>query len=315
MSGRDWRGDLAFGLALLAVLIGGGVGFVALWNEQPNATEKAQYAAREQAQRDDVIASCYHLPFDRQKMCVYQAFQAERDANRAEEDLGAQQYMAKASFWLWFIGFAQALAAVGGIYYIARTLDLTADTARAAVDANDLARGSRRPWLSVKVSNAQEDFLMRDEFAADIDCSIENMGQLPAVNTSIRCEVIPVRRRHDANEHFKKFVEDAVVSYDPREIRDPIIIFPGRDYSTETPEMVDCKAPAEFRRPPKLFQFNICVCYHSPQHAETFHTAAAFVLSRKSEYLSFLDSEDDTRYLTREMTTLKSRPLRVNSIS
>ena len=295
---RDWRRDLAFGLTFLIVLIGGGVGLVALWNEQPNAAEKAQYAALEQAQRDNIIASCYRLPFDRQEMCVYQAFQTERDTNRAEEDVGAQQYMAKAGFWLWLVGWMQALAAVGGIYYIARTLDLTADTAKAAVEANDLMRAEQRPWLSVELERVVELLGKSDAgqpgrnlIAANIKPTIENFGKTPTLAAREYFEIQPIEPRFGNAKSLDDFVRECIAKFTSDDTQFVYRAFPEKSIKLPGAYVIASEPYDPDLRPPSIFEILCCVVYKSGNDSTVSHTATLYLATRSSAVTKFLSGD------------------------
>jgi len=138
--------DIAFGLAGLIVLLVGLLGLIQLLEQQKYPEQAARNAVYDHAESDKNFLACDGLPLNLQIICIKDAFNAEEDAKRANEDVKAQKYMAITGFWAWLIGWIQALVAVGGIYYIARTLDANRIAVEHAQEAN------RASWEAVGIA-------------------------------------------------------------------------------------------------------------------------------------------------------------------
>lgn len=173
MPNRGLVRDIAFGFAFLAVLLSGIYGLTELVNEHRRSADAAQYAANEKAVTNDQVSGCQALPPKDALICVSKAFNANRDANRAEEDVSAQKYMAKAAFWAWVAAWFQSLVAIGGIYFVARTVSQTGEALRLT---NRQLLIENRPWLKITsvTREAWEDGEGRDGYSLVV--FVKNVG-------------------------------------------------------------------------------------------------------------------------------------------
>ncbi|KQZ31933.1 hypothetical protein ASD50_14845 [Mesorhizobium sp. Root552] len=186
MPKRERVKDNVFGIAFLIVLLGG---VYALWDlakQQEYTASATQYAANEQAIANEEIARCYGLAPEKRLVCVSKAYNAQRDANRAEDDVSAQKYMANASFWAWVAAWAQSLVAVGGIYFVARTVSQTGEVLRIT---NGQILIENRPWLKIKSVSIEkiEDGDGREDVSLWV--LVENVGSSPALHVEARAKV------------------------------------------------------------------------------------------------------------------------------
>lgn len=196
---------VAFALAALFVLIVGIIGHIQLLQQQAQTDATARNAANHEAQLDENLARCYTLPFDQQSICIRNSYDAYRTTERAEENLTAQQYIAKTGFWLWSIGAIQALVAVVGIYFIALTLDASkaavAAANRTADEAKRIGEAQTRAYMSVEeifvsIQKNDKGIINYGEFAPTFEIKFSNTGNSPALSFSCDVRVFYVHFRH-----------------------------------------------------------------------------------------------------------------------
>lgn len=199
---HDWSRKVVFGLILLIVFGIGGSGTLYLANEQYQARDKSDYSSDKKAARDEEIATCLGSLVTSPSACISQAYDAENDAKRADKDLAAQQYMARTGFWMWLVGWLQALGAITGIYFIAQTLDASRIAVEQGRDANEAS------WKAVEVARkSAEDMLLLGEvqYRAYLSCDsgfyrvtddkvvfkvwFTNRGQSPTLNCEMKAQV------------------------------------------------------------------------------------------------------------------------------
>lgn len=195
---RDWLfyGSLA-GL-ILAALIAVGV-YTSLQYQlkqtyqRQNVTPTKPYTARDQ--QNDRCASIDAL--DKYLNCLAKNARAEREENRAQYDLEAQQDMALWAYWILWISGIGLLVTAAGVVYVARTLHATRETldqtrrqAQASVDANQITRAGLRPWIDFQLLEVNEQRDKDGNLAGFIFAiSQRNVGKTLASDGRFHCEV------------------------------------------------------------------------------------------------------------------------------
>ncbi|MEP5632349.1 MAG: hypothetical protein ABJP79_10770 [Tateyamaria sp.] len=128
--------------------------------------------------------------------CYKDAYNTDREQERAEADLNAQREMANwAEGMLWatlFIGTVTAAVTALGVIYVAKTLGATSETLKAARAANKIMRDDQRPWLKVHEPTLTSIKALPGGFHGgnasvwiEFSVSIENVGKSPAHQVSI----------------------------------------------------------------------------------------------------------------------------------
>lgn len=208
------------------VLIGASIfvitlGFVAVWNlhknDQANKLQLERYAQNERKQREEKISRCVLLPIFQQELCYSEAYNDQLDAIRPENEIAVQQYMADVSLWQLISGWVQALMAAGGIYFIAKTYDKTAEAVAGSNAATDVMRkamlAEHRPWIEIKnvtisypsVSVCGINGEQREAFQCVVTYDIENTGSTPAL--------ILYRSGHGYNSDLHSHSKDELIKF------------------------------------------------------------------------------------------------------
>lgn len=122
-------------------------------------------------------------------LCVDGENDAKAEAERAEEDLQAQQNMAEWAKWLTLLTAAQLAVGVGGVYLVLRGLDLNAEATsaatRQAVASEKTYIADNRPYFIV--SDLQIGSLESELFDRDVPYvfRFRNYGKAPALVTGV----------------------------------------------------------------------------------------------------------------------------------
>lgn len=165
-------------------------------------TEKADYAAYQQHQRDCLRRQTVSVA--EIKECLGSYVGPDREQERAEQDLNAQRDMAYwAESMLWASWVTIVVTSIG-VLYVALTLKEAKATTAAAAEgveqsrrANDIASDAvfqdQRPWLdfTMKVSRAPEDTSTHG-IVIWVTVEISNCGKTPAKNVRIAGHAWPV---------------------------------------------------------------------------------------------------------------------------
>ncbi|MEL6571577.1 MAG: hypothetical protein AAFQ64_07960 [Pseudomonadota bacterium] len=124
------------------------------------------------------------VSIDKALSCYRDAYNTDREQERAEEDLDAQREMAN-----WAEGMLWATVAVGGItagvtalgvWFVAKTLKATSDTLLAAREANNIMRNDQRPWLYCDSAK---------RIGKEVEFGLRNEGRTPAHSCEIHYDV------------------------------------------------------------------------------------------------------------------------------
>jgi len=202
MSKRYRFRNIALALGIAGTLLVSAYAFVDLnIGKQDGAARIERESAEDQKQRQYTIANCPSNPPMELVVCVANAYAAEREAQRAHEDLQAQQDSARAAFWMIALGGIQALLGIVGLVFLVRSLDHSANALREARDANnaawqadvttrEVAEAQVRAYLGL---SGIETILYYDDMplrvSAYFKIGIINGGQTPARNISYRVSI------------------------------------------------------------------------------------------------------------------------------
>lgn len=208
------------------LLIGASIGVfimsgLALWNLNKNdkaaQLQLERYVQNERKQREENINRCMSLPIAQQVLCYSKSYNDQRDATRPENEIAVQQYMADVGYWQLVSGWLQALVAVGGIYFIAKTYDKTAEAVAGSNAATDVMRkamlAEHRPWIEIKnVTISYPSFSVcgingeqREAFQCIVTYDIENTGSTPALILS--------RSGHGYNSDLHSHSRDELIKF------------------------------------------------------------------------------------------------------
>lgn len=136
--------------------------------------------------RDKVAQACAGGDKSESIKCVTEAFEAKREYEYNQSDLVAQR---QSALWAYIMAaaavFGIALSAVG-VWLVKTTFDETRK-------ANEIAKASQRPWLSVQI--IPKSIKMTDNgYAIFVDVLATNIGQIAARNYAIACHIFRVDR-------------------------------------------------------------------------------------------------------------------------
>lgn len=199
----------------------------------------AQYAQDAQGK---IESRCLPLPDAAQAECIREVVETTNEHDRSERDLVAQTGMAVWAFGMFIVSGLAAIITGLGVWFVKRTLDQTAETNRAALDAalaahesNEIMREERRPWLRL-------DQDIPCEFLVDAGASrcsilwgytVKNLGKSPAHNIRIVWDVY----RYDWSfvAAGRQGVEDVFNRAKRDTLHDAAILFPDEDrhFSTQ----------------------------------------------------------------------------------
>lgn len=165
-------------LMAAGMFIGNGTGY---YNAKSDA-----YSAMTEAETKQRVQDCFATTSDIDPaVCVREAIASGRDDERSEQDLGAQQEMAKWAFWLLMCTILQSL--VGGLGFVALII-----TIRQGREANYIARQTAKTQLraylaggGATISEASTDRGNCDQ----IVFNISNKGATPALMTKTTVQI------------------------------------------------------------------------------------------------------------------------------
>lgn len=186
-----------FAVLCLSLVMAGVVLWDALEYTRPGSIdqtyETSEYAAVAELR---MASECSHFKGPEQTVCYSRITESEQGRHRSERDLSAQRYMA---FWaglMAFCAFLSVLVSGLGVWFVKRTLDQTAETNRAAVeaakaaqDANGIMRSEQRPWLSLDFGKLRSFHVHRSDVGSTINVewtfTVSNFGNSPAKNCQV----------------------------------------------------------------------------------------------------------------------------------
>lgn len=87
------------------------------------------------------------------RICSKEQGESPEEAQRAKQDLNAQQEMADWAFYMLIASVTGVGISLAGFVFLFQTLIETRSTANAAVAANDLQRLSQRPWVDITLDD------------------------------------------------------------------------------------------------------------------------------------------------------------------
>lgn len=142
---------------------------LAVWQISQNQerTRAAGDQARSESEQDfrAQLGRCAALAGSEQVDCIVGAIEAQRDHDRAEDDLQAQQQMADWAFLMVAVSAAQLLIAGYGVVYIIKTFSQTSDAVEAAQDAVRVTQdiGQRQLRAYIDITTAEIEFVKARE--------------------------------------------------------------------------------------------------------------------------------------------------------
>jgi hypothetical protein len=167
---RDRHGSIiafAVTICLLTVaLIGWYEGFKRGQESHQSASSEA-YA--EQAQ-GKIESTCVALPFAAQNECIAEAISSEREQQRAEQDLDAQQQMAEWARWMLIATVVMASITGFGVVFVWQTLEATRTMAD---DTREIGKAQVKAYVYV----TDLDIFAHEDI---IRLKIKNFGNSPA---------------------------------------------------------------------------------------------------------------------------------------
>jgi len=161
--------------------------------ERADQDHQAAYATNQTAEENERKCRS-ELTIEKALRCYRDAYNADREQERAEQDLDAQREMANwAEGMLWatvLVGCVTSGVTALGVFYVARTLTATSETLSAAREANVIMRGEQRPWIKVKISKDVK--LVREGRDSFVRYRIEaeNIGKTSAYEVSLQSKLV-----------------------------------------------------------------------------------------------------------------------------
>jgi hypothetical protein len=135
----------------------------------------------EAAERKEGASSRCYTILGANTLCSQNHKAAEAEAERSDDDLHAQQDMAEWAKWITLLTGFQVVVGAFGIYFVARTLDKTAESVSAAHESNETARriaaAELRAYVQVS-SPAIRNFVVGQR--PEVVYRAKNAGQTPA---------------------------------------------------------------------------------------------------------------------------------------
>lgn len=189
---------------------------------------QAAYATHDTAEKYERECS-RELTIKKALRCYRDAYNTDREQERAEEDLDAQREMAN-----WAEGMLWATVAVGsitagvtglGVWYVAQTLSATSATLAAANKANEIMRDEQRPWVSL--SRDVECDLFESSWGVRVawNYNLENFGRSPAHQIRLKCKAVRTDYLSGLGEELEALVQSEIGQ---SRLTDTPVLFPGK---------------------------------------------------------------------------------------
>lgn len=188
------RRDRFAALAFAAII--GGLLVLAVQSRQQDGAQDAhdsQGADRYTERAEQRISiECPELVGAARSECTSRIMAAAEDARRSQQDLEAQQAMARWSLWMTIAAFVSVWVAGLGIYYIRQTLDQTIKANQAAQAGVVTMRNEQRPWVLLGQIRAiyHNDHAVHGE-CVRFDILFQNFGASPAVSVGVAYNAWP----------------------------------------------------------------------------------------------------------------------------
>lgn len=284
MPNRIWVMFLTVGSIATAVVLFWGL--LQVWGYQREHSDQRQNVSNYEAPTsDDYSSGCLKdgVTFRRIAECLIKSVDANREAQRSNYDLKAQQEMAEWAFAIVLLTGAQAVFGLFGIVLLVQNLS----TAREAIHADN------RPWLDFSVEVASNldhndtDFYEKG-LGVDIIVTAKNYGGSPAMGVRLKIgEILPKGTDELLDFPFFAGRRDAMRrEYSSSQIGS-VTIFPSMDAQIGGRILISESA---LKRAPKrasldpdvkeksiIFQYIISVFYTSPTTTDALETSSAFM--------------------------------------
>lgn len=180
------------------------VAFVPRLAEQAAESINHRYATDEYAQRaeDRIRIYCGGLEGSIRAECIAKTIDAVEEQRRAEEDLRAQNNMARSTLWMMWASIFAVILTFVGVVYVRRTLDQTVaanSAAQAAVSVTrEIGKAQVRAYLSISDARVVNVYLSGHP---KLILKVRNTGQSPAWG----CRTVGYFGIIESNPHTHKF--------------------------------------------------------------------------------------------------------------
>jgi hypothetical protein len=184
------------GYALAIILSCMLVGFLAFqegYRSEARQNRSYEYA---EAAKANAIIQCKDLSTSAVADCVYDEMQSAQDQALGQQDLDAQQWMAKWAAFLTLITAVTTIISWVALRYLRDTFSKTAEMAREARDAtkamvaaNEIAIQAQRPWLQVE-ANVREVDIQEHWNSLYVEAIITNIGKMVAERCAVRMAIV-----------------------------------------------------------------------------------------------------------------------------
>ncbi len=185
-------GDLGgFGVAVAIILCCLIVGFLAYsegYKSERYENSSYEYA---QAAKDNAIIACSDRPSSAVADCVYDQINSSQETSNSEQDLQAQQWMARWAFVLVLITLGTTLISWLALRYLrdtfretAKAVKATKKATKAMIDANEIAERANRPWITMEVEVSKVEVINNHLFI-DYRLISKNIGKSCAYDVCV----------------------------------------------------------------------------------------------------------------------------------
>jgi hypothetical protein len=213
MSG-SYRGDGTthlggFGILLailLSAVIVGGLAYIEGY--QGEARQNRAHEYQEAAKRNALIACANGEPAAVAD-CVYNEINSARDQAESQQDLDAQQWMARWAGILTILTGATTVISWFALRYLRDTFRQTATAADAAtgatkamIEANRIAANAQRPWLTINLEPYDGVSWSERGMVYDILITIKNVGHSAAIGVKVENQATPLDGGAAASQFF-----------------------------------------------------------------------------------------------------------------
>jgi hypothetical protein len=186
MSRSDWSKFNHPATVVVAVVIFG-LSLLATWDlsasHTQNSIDAEKYSAKyaEHAEQE-IERSCIGADRNISLECVYEIVKSTNDAQNAEDDLTAQNAMARAALWMLAVGACSIFLTMIGIYFVRENLT---EMGRQRKVSEDTFVAQTRPWLSFNSTKLLEMIIDNTQVRVKVGFLLENVGASPALAVSV----------------------------------------------------------------------------------------------------------------------------------